>query len=290
MPLRNEDGEYINQQGQIVENPVWTYTWSDLPKIDGKTGVVIEYYADEEYIAPENKENPMLGYEYDKVVTQNGTHITLTNKIADKRVKVRKEWKDDENEIENRPKQVVFILYANGTEYKDHNGKNKKVTLSDENNWEGEFHHVPEYYYHKNITGEGKWEKVEYSVVEETSRSSGGLSINGSSSAESDSGAIDTESGGEFSDIEDESAAEDLEDVVETEENAETEDDVSGGIMEEEDESGNPENNDESVEDTGVNNGSASNNDEFVGKNDAVYDITIEKVTTPQDIKNGYIA
>ena len=291
LPLRNEDGKYINQQGQIVDEPIWSYTWSDLPKIDGKTGATIEYYADEEYIDPENQENPMLGYEYDKVVTQDGTHITLTNKIADKRVKVRKEWEGDEKEIENRPEQVVFILYANGTEYKDHTGTRKTVTLSDANNWEGEFDHVPEYYYNKNnVTGEGKWEKVKYSVVEETSRSSGGLSTNGSSSAESDSGAIDTEIGGEFSDIEDESAAEDIEDVVETEDNAETEDDMFGGIMEEEDESGNPENNDESVEDTDVNNGSASNNDEVVGKNDAVYDITIEEVTRPEDIKNGYIA
>ena len=270
LPLKNEDGRYVDQQGNVVEEPVWSYTWDDLPELDGKTGETIEYYAEEEYIAPENKDNPMLGYTYNKVVSQDGTYITLTNTIADKKVRVRKEWKDDDKELENRPDQVVFILYANGTEYKDHNGNRKTVTLSAANNWEGEFDHVPEYYYKKNeVSGTGTWEKVEYSVVEETTKSNGGFSVDNSGGDGITGGVIEGEA---------------EEDVLETEEgeSENTDEDVFGFA-----DAGNDE---ESMAGIAMNRTSGSDRDEFVGKNDAKYEITIEEITTDADKAANYIA
>ncbi len=165
LPLKNEAGAYVDQEGNEVQEPVWTYTWKNLPKEDGKTGKKIVYDAEEEYLDDANKENPMLGYYYNKVSDPNdSTKITFTNYIVDKRIKVRKEWQDDEKEQANRPDQVTFVLYANGTEYIDYRGERRTVELSEENNWQGEFTHIPEYYYNADTK---KWEKVVYTVREE---------------------------------------------------------------------------------------------------------------------------
>lgn len=164
LPLKNDEGKYIDQNGNVVNSPVWSYTWHDLPEIDGKTGQKITYDADEEYIDPENESNPMLGYDYDKIINpDDSTQITLRNWIKDKKVKVRKEWKDDDKELENRPDQVEFELYANGQVYHDYLGRTRRVTLNENNKWEGVFDHVPEYYY--NLINQ-KWEKIVYSVKE----------------------------------------------------------------------------------------------------------------------------
>lgn len=164
LPLKNDEGKYIDQNGNVVNSPVWSYTWNDLPEIDGKTGQKITYDADEEYIDPENESNPMLGYDYDKIINpDDSTQITLRNWIKDKKVKVRKEWKDDDKELENRPDQVEFELYANGQVYHDYLGRTRRVTLNENNRWEDVFDHVPEYYY--NLINQ-KWEKVVYSVKE----------------------------------------------------------------------------------------------------------------------------
>ena len=170
LPLKDEEGYYIDQSGQRVDNPVWTYTWKDLPITDGKTGKRITYDAKEEFIDETNESNPMLGYDYDKEVSSDGTNatITLTNWIKDKKVKVYKKWEDDGEELGNRPGEVTFVLYANGEEYKDHTGNRRTVTVSKGTGWAGEFDHVPEYYYKEDATtGKGTWEKVEYTVVEE---------------------------------------------------------------------------------------------------------------------------
>ena len=59
---------------------------------------------------------------------------------------------------------MTFVLYANGTEYIDYRGERRTVELSEENNWQGEFTHIPEYYYNADTK---KWEKVVYTVREE---------------------------------------------------------------------------------------------------------------------------
>lgn len=173
LPLRNEEGEYVDANGNPItdDDPkkyVWSYTWTNLPKEDGKTHEKNIYYAEEQRIDPTNESNPMLGYECSRVETVSNTAITITNTIVDKKIKIHKLWEGDEKELANRPDKVTFQLYANGVEYKDLEGNPVYLDLTKDNNWTNEYHHVPEYYFRRESEDSetGTWEKVEYSVKE----------------------------------------------------------------------------------------------------------------------------
>lgn len=164
LPLKNEEGKYVDKDGNLTDTPVWTFTWTGLPKWDGRnTSQLIDYYVEEEYIDPTNQLNPMLGYTFSKIETVDGTYATVTNTITDKKIKIRKKWLGGEDEFDNRPGEVKFRLYANGVEYKKQNGDTYDIPLSNANGWEGEYEYVPEYYYDKL---EQKWKPVSYTVVE----------------------------------------------------------------------------------------------------------------------------
>ncbi len=164
LPLRDTDGNLIlDASGKEI----WEYTWDDLPKYDGKYGTDIYYYVEEEMIAPENQDNPMLGYDVEIQQIPGGTEAVITNKIKNKKVKVRKEWKDDDKELANRSAEVKFQLYANDKPYLNHKQETVIITLNEKNSWEGEFEHVPEYYYDPiGGDGKGEWKRVKYSVRE----------------------------------------------------------------------------------------------------------------------------
>lgn len=152
-----QNGEETSEKVTLTEENNWSYKWEGLPKINGSTQGKYEYtYSVKEIKLPPGYLTPTLSHD----------NKTLTNKLDYVKVKVEKNWVNDSGLENYRPNSVTLILYANGAEYKDKEGKRKDITLTGDS-WSGEFTNLPEYSY---IWDEAKEEyiakKVVYSVRE----------------------------------------------------------------------------------------------------------------------------
>lgn len=152
----------------------WQYTWTELPVSDPNDNTL-------KYTYEVIEKNVPPGYDSQTIQTtgsdKNGWVITLQNKLdPEVKVKVTKEWADDNNNCDNRPDQLQFQLYADG---KALVGKiltlSKKNQVGNNNNmWSGEFNHLPKYRYEKDKDGnyvknpDGTYQAVEivYTVKE----------------------------------------------------------------------------------------------------------------------------
>lgn len=152
----------------------WQYTWTELPVSDPNDNTL-------KYTYEVIEKNVPPGYDSQTIQTtgsdKNGWVITLQNKLdPEVKVKVTKEWADDNNNCDNRPDQLQFQLYADGKAL-----VGKILTLSKENQvgnnnnmWSGEFNHLPKYRYEKDKDGnyvknpDGTYQAVEivYTVKE----------------------------------------------------------------------------------------------------------------------------
>ncbi len=152
----------------------WQYTWTELPVSDPNDPT-------REYKYEVIEKNVPPGYDSQTIKTtgsdKKGWVITLENKLdPEVKVKVTKEWVDDNNKCDNRPDQVRFQLCADGKAL-----AGKILTLSkanqvgnNSNMWSGEFDHLPKYRYEKDKNGnyvknpDGTYKAVEiiYTVKE----------------------------------------------------------------------------------------------------------------------------
>ena len=118
----------------------WSNTWKDLEEFDAD-GVKYEYTVDEK------DEDGKLEY-YTKESTGNkDNNYTVTNTMKTTKVKVTKNWIDDNNSQNTRPDHIMIHLYESGkTE------PVKTATLTEENGWEYTFENLPTKSNGKDIT------------------------------------------------------------------------------------------------------------------------------------------
>ena len=152
----------------------WQYTWTELPVSDPNDNTRKYTYEVIEKNVPE-------GYDSQTIRTEgndtDGWIIVLENKLdPEVKVKVTKQWEDNNNGCGNRPSQLRFQLYADGEPLEGEvlilNAENQDKDNS--NIWFGEFEHLPKYRYKKDGNGnyikdsEGQYIAVEivYTVRE----------------------------------------------------------------------------------------------------------------------------
>lgn len=116
----------------------WTWSFTDLPKyIHGK---MVEYTITEDAID-----------DYDTEI--HGYNVTNTFDPGKTSLSVEKIWSDKEDQDRIRPFSVTINLLADGKKTGD------SLELSEENLWEGTFHHLPE------LNPDGT--RIEYTIEEE---------------------------------------------------------------------------------------------------------------------------
>ncbi len=102
----------------------WTYSFPDMPKFD-QDGTEIVYTVDE-------------GYVQDYSASYQGYNITNTYTPGITSINVKKTWNDAANHDGLRPNSVTVKLFADGID------TGKDITLTDNNNWSGEFEDLVE--------------------------------------------------------------------------------------------------------------------------------------------------
>ena len=153
----------------------WTYTFTDLDKyVNGGqhvTYTVLEVGYDMDGAGGEaGKGGTVPGYTVTRGNKTDATgnvvfnadgepirQITNTYQPETTFLNVQKIWDDDNNRAGKRPGSVTVTLYANGTEYKDDDGRAYTLTMDPVNEWDVTFFNMPKY-------AGGK--PVEYTVVE----------------------------------------------------------------------------------------------------------------------------
>ena len=121
----------------VNSNSDWEATWGNLEEYD-ENGVKYEYTVDEEgsleYYTKESKGDKDNNY-------------TVTNTMDTTKVKVTKEWIDDEV-TDYRPDEIIVYLYKNG----DTSTPFKTATLKAEDDWTYTFENLPKQSNGKDIT------------------------------------------------------------------------------------------------------------------------------------------
>ena len=130
--------EYKNASVDSTSN--WSNTWKDLEEFDAE-GVKYKYTVDEK------DEDGKLEY-YTKESTGNkDNNYTVTNTMGTTKVKVTKEWLDDEV-TDYRPTEIIVYLYKNG----DTSTPFKTATIKAEDDWTYTFENLPKQSNGKDIT------------------------------------------------------------------------------------------------------------------------------------------
>lgn len=176
------NGIRVDKGTVTLKAPTWEYTWTELPVSDPNDPTKKYTYEVIEKNVPE-------GYDSQTITpTGNDTDgwvITVKNKLKPEvKVKVTKEWVDNNNECGNRPDELKFQLYADGEPL-----DKKVLTLStknqdkdDSNIWFGEFEHLPKYRYKKDSQGnyikDGNGDYIPVDIVYDVKELNGQTAIN----------------------------------------------------------------------------------------------------------------
>lgn len=137
-----EMNDFLNQLYMTVDNVkdgTTTRIFTGTPgETDGLTNNVKlgSYRKGESGKLVVNLEVPItLGNEYANRAGEVDWVFTLEGKMDDRAISVEKVWNDRRNS-KDRPSSVVVVLYQDGMEY-------DRLTLSDANDWQGEFVNLP---------------------------------------------------------------------------------------------------------------------------------------------------
>lgn len=152
------NGTTVVKTCKLSKTNNWKYTFTNLLKFDD-SGKEIVYTVKEEPTAK--------GYQV--AITGSTTKgYTITN-TALINLKVKKQWSDINNKYGERPTSVVVYLYKDGQK------TNQKITLSEKNNWTGEFKDLVRYSGNNDIKYTVKEEQVPdgYKVVIDGSATEG---------------------------------------------------------------------------------------------------------------------
>ena len=111
------------------EDGNWSYTWEDLPKVDG---------AGEPYVYTV-VETAIPGYKAPVYSTDDDGNLIVTNTIDLTSRTVQKIWEDQNDKYGLRPTEIYLQLYRNGLMYLDP----VTVTPDEDGNWSYTWHNLP---------------------------------------------------------------------------------------------------------------------------------------------------
>ena len=160
------DGEpYSSNPVVLNEGNSWTYTWTGLDKFKDQ-GTEIEYTVDE--VDEKGNSTKIDGYNKDITLDEkeNETEpdswtITNTHETEKTKVKVTKDWNDNNNQDGVRPDSVEVQLYKDGVAVTTNERLDAIQVLDESNGWTYEWTELE-----KNKTVDGTTSEIAYSVKE----------------------------------------------------------------------------------------------------------------------------